>query len=271
MNKALAYAAFGITACLTLLGCAAPKQTFVDPITDTPASWSSTLPTQELKDASRYPWWQALENSRLDSLVDQALAQNTSVARSAKAVQLANQQLNTVKLGWLPSLTLFGGRITGNTSLFFQGLPIPVSDVGNFVGILPNYFINLFRLPYEQRQAMELVDVARAQMLAVRLAIAGEVVSAYALALSAQQELVLLRELSGRIARQERLLTDLQSVGMASQSMVNQVKAQQSGIRGQMALARANAVAARNALNILVRNPLGTELASDSLENVAVG
>ena len=270
MNKALAYAAFGVTTCLTLLGCAAPKQTFVDPITDTPAAWTSVLPTKELQDASRYPWWQALGNPTLDALVNQALAQNTSVARSAKAVEIANQQLNTVKLGWLPSLTLFGGRITGNTTLFFQGLPVPLSDVGNFVGILPNYFVNLFRLPYEQRQAMELVDVARAEMLAVRLAIIGEVVSAYALALSAERELALLAEFEARIDRQERLLTDLQSVGMASQSMVNQVKAQKLGVQGQRALAQANAVAARNALNTLVRNPLGTSLASDSLENLSV-
>ena len=228
------------------------------------------LPTRELQDASRYAWWQALDDPELDKLIDQALDQNTGVARAANAVERANQQLKTVKLGWLPSLNIFGGHITGNTTLFFQGLPLPVSDVGNFVGILPNYFVNMFRLPYEQRQAMELVDVARAEMLAVRLAVIGEVVSAYALSLSSKREISLMQQLEQRLMHQQRLLTDLQSVGMASQTMVNQVAAEKAAIGGQIALAQANAIATRNALNALVRQPLGRTRVNKQRQPLAV-
>ena len=228
------------------------------------------LQTREIQDASRYAWWQALGNTELDKLIDQALDQNTSVARAANAVERANQQLKTVKLGWLPSLNIFAGRITGNTTLFFQGLPLPVSDVGNFVGILPNYFVNMFRLPYEQRQAMELVDVARAEMLAVRLAVVSEVVSAYALLLSSQREIALMQRMQERLIRQQQLLTDLRSVGMASQTMVNQIAAEKAAVGGQIALAQSNAVATRNALNTLVRKPLDSMQAHQTLQPLSI-
>jgi outer membrane protein TolC len=242
-----------------MLGCAAPKPEFINPAGTPPPDWQTILPTLALQDASRYPWWQALGSNELDALVAQALNQNTSIARAENAVRLANAQLKTVKLGWLPSLNIFGGRITGNTTLFFQGLPVPVADVGGFVGILPNYFVNLFRLPYEQRQAMEMVDVARAEMLGARLTIAGEVVKAYAVVVAAEQELAQLRRLKSRLLRQQRLLSDLVSVGMASQITVNQTAAQAASVDGQMALATANATAARNALNTLVKSNISDQ------------
>lgn len=242
--------------CANLVGCAAPQPEFVNPVKNTPTDWNTVLPTVELQDATRYPWWQALGSAELNTLVNQALQQNTSIERAENATRLANAQLKTVELGWLPSLNIFGGRITGNTTLFFQGLPVPVSNVGSFLGVLPNYFINLFQLPYQQRQAMERVNVARAEMLAVRLAMVGEVVSAYAVAVGANEEIKQLRHLKSRLARQQQLLSDLTAVGLASQVMVNEIAAQAAGIDGQMALVQANATAATNALNTLVKNNL---------------
>jgi len=253
-----------------LLGCAAPRSSFIDPVEVVPAEWSTVLETTDVMNVSRYPWWQSLQSPGLDQLVTQALSENTSVRRAVKAVELANQQLETVKLGWLPSLSLFGGRISGDTTLFFQGLPVPVSNVGGFVGILPNYFVNMFRLPYEQRQAMELVDVARAEMLAVRAGVVGEVVSAYALFLSAKNETALLKETQQTLKRQRDLVSGLQSVGMASQTMLNQIDVEIAQVRGQLALLSADVTAARNALNTLVKRPLGTEQTFDAIKGLEV-
>ncbi len=270
MSRNTAPAAVIAICCATLLGCAAPKPDFINPAGAAPTDWNTALPTIDLQDASRHAWWQSLGSTELDRLVQQALAQNTNIARAETAVRLANSQLKTVKLGWLPSLDLFAGRITGNTTLFFQGLPVPISNVGNFVGILPNYFVNLFQLPYEQRQAMEMVDVARAQMLGVRLAIVGEVVKAYTIAVAAERELDAFRLLKSHLARQQQLLGDLQSVGMASQVMVNQAAAETLAVDGQMAQARANATAAKNALNTLVKNRLDTQLNLDKTQDLTV-
>lgn len=270
MPKNAALAALITTCCTALLGCAAPRPDFINPAGAPPTDWNTVLPTIELRDASRHAWWQSLGSADLNRLVQQALAQNTSIARAQTTVRMANAQLKTVKLGWLPSLDLFAGRITGNTTLFFQGLPVPISNVGNFVGILPNYFVNLFRLPYEQRQAMEMVDVARAQMLGVRLAIIGEVVKAYTVAVAAEKELNALGQLKSSLARQQQLLSDLQSVGMASQVMVNQAAAETLAVDGQIAQARANATAAKNALNTLVKNRLDTQLNLDETQDLRV-
>jgi len=253
-----------------LLGCAAPRPPFIDPVKVVPTEWSTVLETTALVDASRHPWWQALQSTTLDQLVEEALSENTRVRRAVKAVELANQALETVKLGWLPSLSLFGGRISGDTTLFFQGLPVPVSNVGGFVGVLPNYFVNMFRLPYEQRQAMELVDVARAEMLAVRAGVVGEVVSAYALFLSATNEMAILKAVQQTLRQQYDLVAGLQSVGMASQTLLNQIEAERAQVKGQMALLRANATAARNALNTLVKRPLGTEQTVSATKGLAV-
>ncbi len=253
-----------------MLGCAAPKPSFIDPVPVVPAEWSTVIETSTSADASRQPWWQTLKSPALDQLVEEALAENTSVKRAVKAVELANQQLETVKLGWLPSLNLFGGRISGDTTLFFQGLPVPVSNVGGFVGILPNYFVNMFRLPYEQRQAMELVDVARAEMLAVRAGVVGEVVSAYAILLSSSNEMNLLEKVRQTLIRQRDLVAGLESVGMASKTMLNQIAVEIAQVDGQMALLRANAVAARNALNTLVKRPLGTREPFDTVEALVI-
>ena len=257
--------------CASVLGCAAPKQPFIDPVKSVPTEWGTVLTTSALADASRFPWWQALQSPSLNRLIDQALSQNTSVLRAIKAVELANQQLETVKLGWLPSLSVFGGRISGDTTLFFEGLPVPASNVGGFVGILPNYFVNMFRLPYEQRQAMEIVDVAQAEMLAVRAGVVGEVVTAYSLLHSARREVGLLKQIQQTLSKQRQLMKNLQSVGLASQTMLDQVAVEIAAIDGQIALVEANAAASRNALNNLVKNPLGTPPISDTVVRLDVG
>jgi outer membrane protein TolC len=129
---------------LGLLGCSAPSQTFVEPDLKLPLNWSSFESTGAALNLNRQAWWQGLGSSELNGFVQEALAKNRSIQVALVTVDIAKSELETVKLGWLPSLNLLGGAASGNSNIFFDGLSLPVSNAGSFVAFLPTYLLDIF-------------------------------------------------------------------------------------------------------------------------------
>jgi outer membrane protein TolC len=242
---------------LGLLGCSAPTQTFVEPDLKLPLNWSSFESTGAALNLNRQAWWQGLGLSELNGFVQEALAKNVSIQMALVTVDIAKSELETVKLGWLPSLNLLGGAASGNSNIFFDGLSLPVSNAGSFVAFLPTYLLDIFRRPYRQRQAQEVIEARQAQMIAIRLAIVTEVVNAYAIVLAADAELKHLHQLRRIQEKRQALRQSMQARGLGSTLLLNQVATEFAVIRSQEVLAHANRHAAVNVLGRLVQRPLG--------------
>jgi outer membrane protein TolC len=233
-----------------------------------PEQWLAAKNVSPDQTLPLYPWWQELKSYELNELVSESLKNNRQILQSLNTIEQAQAQLDTVKLGWLPSLNLFGGSINGNTNLFFQGLSVPVSNVGGFVGLLPTYLINLIQQPARQAQAGKLFEASQADYLAIRTAMIAQVTTAYAAVLVADRQGQILQDMQKSIKKRVELAYALSARGLSTDYRQNQLELELDAISAQIAQNNANFQAAQNALLILVGRSIGRIKTKQSLDDV---
>ncbi|MHB8428855.1 MAG: efflux transporter outer membrane subunit [Acidiferrobacterales bacterium] len=151
-------------------------------------------------------WWRMFQSSRLDRLVDQALARNPSLHAAQASLREAHANLRAVMGIFYPQVNAglsaerlrnssaqFGGGSPGNTFSLYTG-NVNVSYYPDVFGI--NRFV------YRQAQAQE--DIARDALDAARLSVEGNVVVTALGAASFQAQIAATREI---IKNEKRLLT----------------------------------------------------------------
>jgi NodT family efflux transporter outer membrane factor (OMF) lipoprotein len=124
-------------------------------------------------------WWRAFGSAPLDQLVDASLAHNPDIAAAQATVEQAEHLLRATRGAFYPQVALGLGaerqRSSGAASGGIAGPRLYNLYTGQVeVGYTPHVF-GLSRLATRDAQAR--VDVARYQLAAARLAIAGNVVA----------------------------------------------------------------------------------------------
>ena len=227
------------------------------PKVNLPEQWPAKQVSSTEQVLPLYPWWKQLKSEELNQFVIESLANNRQIQQSINNIEQAQAQLDTIKLGWLPSLNFLGGAVSGNTTLSVQGLSIPVNNVGGFVGFLPTYIINLLQLPTKQMQAGRAVEASQADYLAVRTAIIAQVTSAYLTVLATEHQGQILRDMQQTLTKLVDLSVALKLRGLSSDIVQNQLEVELHAISGQLAQNSANHQASQNALLILVGRNVG--------------
>ena len=222
-----------------------------------PEQWPAIKNSAQERPLPLYPWWQELKSDELNELVSESLKNNRQILQSINSIEQAQAQLDTVKLGWLPSLNFFGGSINGNTTLFFQGLSVPVANVGGFVGFLPTYVVNLLQQPARQMQAGQILEASQADYLAVRAAMIAQVTTAYVAVLVTERQTQILQDMQESLKKRAQIASSLSARGLGTQYGQNQLELELNAISGQLAQNSANQQAAQNALLILVGRSIG--------------
>ena len=227
------------------------------PKVNLPEQWPAKQVSSTEQPLPLYPWWKQLKSEELNQFVIESLANNRQIQQSINNIEQAQAQLDTIKLGWLPSLNFLGGAVSGNTTLSVQGLSIPVNNVGGFVGFLPTYIINLLQLPTKQMQAGRVVEASQADYLAVRTAIIAQVTSAYLTVLATEHQGQILRDMQQTLTKLVDLSVALKLRGLSTDIVQNQLEVELHAISGQLAQNSANHQASQNALLILVGRNVG--------------
>jgi len=233
-----------------------------------PEQWPAKQVASQEQPLALYPWWEQLKSEELNQLVSESLTNNRQIQQAINRIEQAQAQLNTVKLGWLPSLNFFGGAINGDTTLFFQGMPVPVANVGGFVGFLPTYIVNLFQLPSRQMQAGRILEASQADYLAVRTAIIAQVTSAYIAVLATEHQGQILHDMQQTLTKLVESSVALKKRGLSTEVSQNQLELELNAISGQLAQNRANYQASQNALLILVGKSIGRIKTKQSLDQI---
>ncbi|MBU3625348.1 TolC family protein [Polynucleobacter sp. JS-Safj-400b-B2] len=233
-----------------------------------PDQWPASQNVSKEQSLPLYPWWQQLKSDELNELVSESLKNNRQVLQSINNIEQAQAQLDTIKLGWLPSLNFFGGSINGNTTLFFQGLSVPVANIGGFVGFLPTYVVNLLQQPARQNQAGQILEASQADYLAVRTAMIAQVTTAYVAVLVTERQTQILRDMQESLKKRAQITSSLSARGLGTQYGQNQLELELNAISGQLAQNYANHQAAQNALLILVGRGIGRIKTKQSLDQI---
>ncbi|HZL00383.1 MAG TPA: efflux transporter outer membrane subunit [Caulobacteraceae bacterium] len=171
-------------AALCLVGCAAVGPNFRRPAATTDAGYAmagdpaprGVLLTADARTAG--PWWRALGSAQLDTVMNQALAGNQTVAQADAALEKARRQADVAKAALKPQIDANAGleRERVNPAAFgFPGFPGNTFNLYS-VGGTVSYDLDLFggnRRHLEAERAMAQAQSSRAD--AAYLTLTGEV------------------------------------------------------------------------------------------------
>lgn len=203
------------------------------------------------------PWWENLRSQELNRLVQEGLDKNRQLSMAVKNVELAQASLETIKLGWLPSVNVLAGRATGNTTTFVSNLPIPVNSSTGFLAFIPSFLANIIQLPNQIKSASKNVQASAADYLAIRTSISAQIVAAYAVLLASHEEERNLNELKLDLQGRVNIVRAMAAKGLSSEVSLNDVDSELQKLESQIAQNRANQVSAKNAVLILLGRSIG--------------
>lgn len=238
---------------VTTTGCMYHGNT---PIAKAPTAFSVDNTTNPAINLPDHPWWQEIGSTELNGLVVEALENNREVAIASKNIEIAQSALDTVRLGWLPTINLMGGRFNSDGLILLPNLPVPLAGTGNFFAFLPTWVANIIQLPNQTRQAQKKVDITAADYLALRASIAAQVVSSYALLLASIEEDRILADLQKNVQSQLNTTRAMTSQGLRTQIAINEQDSELLKLQSQAAINKSNIIAAKNALLTLLGRPI---------------
>jgi outer membrane protein TolC len=245
---------------LSVTGCMFHGNT---PTAEAPESFTVENTVNPEKNLPENPWWKEVGSKELDQLVVEALENNKQISIASKNIEIAQSSLDTVKLGWLPSLNLMSGQLQSNGVVLLPNLPVPLVGTGSFFAFLPTWMVNVIQLPNKTKEAEKNVEITVADYLAMRASIAAQVVSSYALLLASIEEENILNVLKSNLNAQFKTARAMAQQGLQTEISINEQDSQLQKIEAQIAINRANKIAAKNALLTLVGRPLSHFTPSD--------
>lgn len=204
------------------------------------------------RDLPEHPWWEDVGSTELNELVVEAFENNRKVLIAIKNIETAQSSLDTVRLGWMPSINLMAGRVQGNSTVLLPNLPLPLSSAGGFAAFLPTWIVNIVQLPNMTREAQKKVEATASDYLALRTAISAQVVASYAVLLSSIEEEQILNDLKGNLKVRLDTTRSMMDRGLSTEVSLNELDSEMQKLDAQIATNKSNRIAAKNALLTLV-------------------
>ncbi|USQ13264.1 TolC family protein [Legionella lytica] len=234
---------FLISILIGLWGCGkGVKQQVVAP-TQFPSSTKAYKPLDNLPCLA---WWQQFHDEELNHLIESGLRYNMDIHIALGNLQQARGELLQVKLSWIPTIQLLAGYST-NPAL---GVP------GGFYGIWPYYVLNMMKLYTQGKEARYNVEFHRAAVEGARLAVIGQIASAYFTLMSQQEQIRLLHQLNKDLKTLITLSEHDIKIGLDNDIALAQLQSDERLIAAQIEPALHNMVYSENALRFLINeNP----------------
>jgi outer membrane protein TolC len=255
----------GVLLAIFATGCAYHANT---PTAKAPDAFSIDNAANPVINLPEHPWWQDIGSAELDALVLEALQNNQQISIASKNIEIAQSSLDTVRLGWLPSINLMGGRFDSDGLVLLPNLPVPLAGSGNLFAFLPSWVANIVQLPNQTKAAEKKVDATAADYLALRTAIAAQVVSSYALLLSSIEQDQVLQSLQKNLQTQFNINQSMRARGLQNQITINEQDSELQKLQAQIAINQSNKNAAKNALLTLLGRQLSHFVPKDTFNEL---
>lgn len=246
------------------------------PVAKAPESFSVGNAGNPEKNLAENPWWEDVGSAELNELVSEALENNKKVSLAIKNIESAQSALDTVRLGWLPMVNLMAGRVQGSGSVLLPNLPLPLSSAGGFAAFLPMWVANIVQLPNQTKEAQKKVEATASDYLALRTAVAAQVVSSYAVLLASIEEEGILNSLKDNMKIRVDTTRSMTDRGLSTEVSFNELDSEMQKLDAQIATNKSNRVAAKNALLTLVGRQIATfkpreKFSTLNLDHIAPG
>lgn len=235
----------------------------------TSASNGSQFESSE-SDFSQLQWWKKFNDPVLDSLIQEALANNNEIQISVGRIIEAQAKLKAAQYAWIPTLNGSATGFAGNswaTNLTPQGslaanntLPsgaVANSDFSGFMGgFMPSYSFNIFQNISQSKLAQATVDAQKANYNNMKLSIIGQVAGSYFMLLGQNKQLLLQKVLVKDLENlRQAMLVKYQNGGI-DYSEIALVDQQIDSYQSKIPVIENSIIQTNNALAVLLnRNP----------------
>ncbi len=162
----------GLIACLLLLAsCSLLFPHAEKPHVNIPDRWQ--MGAVNLDSGENLPylaWWNQFQDPALNELIEIGLHVNNNVQQARAKLSMAKEELRSVQLSWLPSISGYAGY-SDNPAF---GAP------GAFYGLWPGYFaFNVFMTLARQTSAKIAIDAQRYALQSTKLVLIGQIATSY--------------------------------------------------------------------------------------------
>lgn len=257
---------------IALIGCALLGPDYKKPNVDTPDSWQTksknTASVESSINLSDTSWWNRFNDPQLNTLIEEALANNNDIQSAIGNISVAASNLQLINMAWIPTVSLGGSATTGSTfnssnsssNTLINNFASSSANGNNFNmysgGLIPSYSINLFQQFKKTDMAKANLSQAKATKNAVRLTVISQVCGSYFTLLA----------LNKQLNQQNQLVTHLESLlslvkiqykyGIATLNDVETYQQKLSQAKMQTPNIQHNIDVTQNALQVLLnKNP----------------
>ena len=224
---------------------------------------------QAAADADLVRWWEGFGDPQLTRVVTLALAQNLDLARAAARVAQAQAGLGAANAALLPI-----GSVSGQATRAYQSVETPLGRIldsrpgfdrhGSAYELNGNasWELDIFGgLRREREAAIAEYQASQAGAVAARLAVAAQTADLYIALRGLQARLVIARD---QVRTRQDLLSTvrlLNGKGLAADLQVSQAEGALAQAQATIPELEQGLDAARNALDVMLGSPAGTDAA----------
>ena len=229
-------------------GCFLLGPTYTKPRLNIPLKWPDErgIIVNEQINLPCLTWWKQYNSPELNELIVKALKNNGEPNTAIANIEYAQSQLQEIKLGWIPNLTVLTG---------YSQFPI-LGNPGATVIAFPLYMINLIQQYKQQKGAKARLEASIYARDAVKLSIIAQVSSAFFTLLAQKEALILYQDLLKDYRTYLKLAQNQYTNGLIPQDKIDLLQSQIQETASQVELSKHNIIVSKNALHYLLNeNP----------------
>ena len=261
MKNSVKHFSLLVMAAVLVSGCAVGPN-FLRPWVNTPENFRSAPTIAESASFADLPWWQVFQDERLQSLIQQALANNYDLRIAVSRVEQARQIAAQARAQFFPQANYDGGIARGKNSLFGTIVPNEgKTQSSTFIDLSVFWEVDLWG------RIRRLNEAARAQFLAteeaqrgVTISLVSSVAQTYFELLELDLQLEIARRNTQSFADTLRIFTQKLEEGAASKLETASAEGLLTATAANIPELERQIVLKENQINVLLgRNPAPVE------------
>jgi NodT family efflux transporter outer membrane factor (OMF) lipoprotein len=240
----LLFSSLVLAGCATAPPYAVPELNVPASYKEAPAGWTDAAPADALE---RGPWWTLFGDEQLDALARRAMAANQTLAAAVASYDQAQAVVREQRASLFPSVdasggaTRSGGRGSANSGNRYQ-LNLGASWAPDLFGRVRN------AVSSAQAQA----QASEADLASSRLAIAGQLATAYFNLRETDAEVALLRDTVAAYQRSLEIARNRYNAGVAPMSDLLQAQTQLANAQADLGTLQQQRATLEHAIAVLV-------------------
>lgn len=260
----------------TLVSCALLGPKYQEPNIDKPNNWKSNSinAVNESTNIAEMAWWKKFNDPQLNQLIESALTNNNNLQSAMGNMLQAQASLRQVEMGWVPTVSLSAGAMTGGASSYGSSDMMPMQNGyqtfnSNTLMVLPTYTLNIFEQIKKGEIAKLNLEMQIQAKNSVRLGVITQVANSYFTLLGLHKQLALQEQTLKDAEELNKSFETKYKYGNTSDISLEGMAQYLATIRANIPMIKANITQTENALQVLTNNNPSSIKLDNRFDNIS--